>query len=59
MIGFVRNSMTATIVSLCVALPAHAGDGATVPEANTISLISLALAGVIVGRRLSMRKRKD
>ncbi|MXO73084.1 PEP-CTERM sorting domain-containing protein [Alteraurantiacibacter buctensis] len=38
------------------AAPVAAADSAQVPEANTITLFALGLAGVMLGRRLSRRK---
>jgi hypothetical protein len=40
---------------ICAA-PAAAGDGAQVPEASSVTLFALGLAGVMIGRRLSRRK---
>ena len=59
MIRNIAQVAVAAVVSLLTALPAHAANGAAVPEADTFSLISLAIAGVLIGRRLSMRNRKD
>ncbi len=42
------------------AAPASAADGsAQIPEASGLTLFALGLAGVILGRRFSMRKGDD
>lgn len=38
------------------AAPAQAADSAQVPEASSVTLFALGLAGVMLGRRLSRRK---
>lgn len=38
------------------AAPAQAAGSAQVPEASSVTLLALGLAGVMVGRRLSRRK---
>ena len=47
------------VLSLSLAIfaaPAQAADSAQVPEASSVTLFALGLAGVMVGRRLSRRK---
>jgi PEP-CTERM motif len=39
-----------------LAAPAQAADSAQVPEASSVTLFALGLAGVMLGRRLSRRK---
>ncbi len=42
---------------LMLAAPAYAsGQDAEVPEANMVSLLSLAMAGVLIGRRMSSKR---
>ncbi len=42
------------------AAPASAADGtAQVPEGSSLTLFALGLAGVMIGRRFSSRKRED
>lgn len=43
-------------ILLLAATPAMAEGGAQVPEASSLSLFALGVLGVLVGRRLSMRK---
>lgn len=38
------------------AAPAQAADSAQVPEASSVTLFALGLAGVMLGRRLSRHK---
>ncbi|WP_305098474.1 PEP-CTERM sorting domain-containing protein [Croceibacterium aestuarii] len=40
---------------LCASDAAFAGGGAQVPEGSQFTLFALGLAGVLIGRRLSMR----
>jgi hypothetical protein len=47
-------------MALLLTTPAMAGAVAQVPEGDSITLFALGVAGVILGRRLSMRRsRKD
>jgi len=42
------------------AAPASAADGtAQVPEGSSLTLFALGVAGVMIGRRFSSRKRED
>ena len=56
---FAGQLTAAAAVWLAAPATAYANGSATVPEADTLALISLAMAGVLIGRRLSMGKRKD
>lgn len=49
----------AVLPALLVAAPAHASGGVQLPEPSGLFLLSLGVAGVIVGRRLSSKKDKD
>ena len=44
-------------VALLAASPAWAGETAAVPEGSNLTLFALGLAGVLIGRRASRRKR--
>ena len=44
------------ILLLLSSTPAAANSGAQIPEASSMTLFALGVLGVIVGRRLSMRK---
>lgn len=44
------------LLLLFYAAPAAANAGAQVPEGSSVTLLALGALGVIVGRRLSMRK---
>lgn len=56
--GYMRQFFLTLSVAALSASPAWAA-GNAVPEADTVSLLALALAGVIIGRRLSSRKTDD
>lgn len=45
--------------ALVSAVPASAADGTAVPEGSHLTLFALGLIGVIVGRRASMRRKRD
>jgi hypothetical protein len=45
--------------SLALASPALAQGGAIVPEPSDLTLFALGIAGVIIGRRASIKRRKD
>lgn len=44
------------IMLLFAAAPAAANGSAQIPEASSLTLFALGALGVIIGRRLSMRK---
>ena len=47
----------ATAAALTLAAPAHAAGGSFVlPEPDMVTLLSLAIAGVMIGRRMSNRR---
>ena len=46
------------VILLCSAVPAAASGAAQVSEGSSLTLFALGAAGVLLGRRLSMR-RKD
>jgi len=45
--------LSAAIVSMVFAMPAYAQGGTVVPEPNSIAVLSLAMAGVLIGRRMA------
>jgi hypothetical protein len=45
-----------SLASLACAAPAYAAEGLMLPEPGSVTLVSLALAGVIVGRRMSNKR---
>lgn len=47
------------LTALVSAVPAWAEDGTVVPEGSHLTLFALGLIGVIVGRRASMRRKRD
>jgi len=48
-----RSGLSAAIVSMVFAMPAYAQGGTVVPEPNSIAVLSLAMAGVLIGRRMA------
>ena len=44
------------VTAFVAAAPAHAGNSVALPEPSTMTLLALASAGVVLGRRMS-RKR--
>ncbi|MEZ5743994.1 MAG: PEP-CTERM sorting domain-containing protein [Sphingomonadaceae bacterium] len=58
-----QNHVIRTMLALplaALASPAFAQGGSFIlPEPNPVTLISLGLAGLIVGRRLAFKKSKD
>jgi len=48
-----------TTMACCLASPALAGGAAQVPEGSSITLFAMGAAGVIIGRRLSIRRSKQ
>jgi hypothetical protein len=53
------NSILAAGAVLLWAAPAYAAGGATLPEPSSISLLTLGLAGLFIGRRASTKRPKD
>jgi hypothetical protein len=47
------------LILLITAAPAAAQDVAQVSEASSLTLLALGVAGVVIGRRLSMRRKDD
>ncbi len=52
-----RIAPTALAIAF-LAAPAHAWDGAQIPEPSNLALFGLGLAGVIIGRHASRRRRR-
>lgn len=51
--------LTYAAILLLSAAPAAAQGAAQVSEASNITLFALGVAGVLLGRRLSMRRKDD
>jgi len=49
----------AALIGLFYAVPAYAAVGAPLPEPNAITLLSLGLAGLIIGRRAGSKGKRD
>ena len=47
------------LAALVSSAPAWANDSTAVPEGSHLTLFALGLIGVIVGRRASMRRKRD
>jgi hypothetical protein len=51
--------LTLVVIMLFTASPAAAQSAAQVSEASNLTLFALGVAGVLLGRRLSMRRKDD
>jgi hypothetical protein len=47
------------LILLAVAVPARAADSVALPEGPSFMLFGLGVAGVIIGRRLAIRRDRD
>ena len=47
------------LAALASVAPAWANDGTAVPEGSHLTLFALGLLGVIIGRRASMKRKRD
>jgi hypothetical protein len=45
--------------SLLLVAPAHATDSTALPEPGTLTLLSIGVAGVLIGRRFSRKPPED
>jgi hypothetical protein len=50
---------SAAFVSLLFAAPAHAAETMILPEPGSLTLLSLGVAGLIIGRRAARKPPKD
>lgn len=50
---------TAALMSLALATPAYAQASTPLPDPNALTLLSLGLAGLLIGRRVASRRDKD
>jgi hypothetical protein len=48
-----------TLTALQIASPAFADGGAQLPEGSNLTLFALGIAGVLIGRRASMGRKRD
>ena len=49
----------AVILGVSTAVPAHANGSVQLPDPGGVTLLSLGLAGLIIGRRVAARKREE
>ena len=47
------------LTALLTSAPAWANSGTAVPEGSQLTLFAIGLLGVIVGRRASMKRKRD
>ncbi len=55
----ISKYLPALVPALLVAAPAHASGGTPLPEPSSLFLLSMGVAGVIIGRHLSSKRRQD
>jgi hypothetical protein len=58
----VRNAILialASIANLVLAAPAHAAGSIALPEPNTLMLLSLGVAGLLIGRHVARKPPRD
>lgn len=53
------RSILALAISLLFAVPAYAANSTDVPEPGALTLLSLGVAGVLIGRRFSRKPPQD
>ncbi len=58
-VGRMPSRLTFAAIMLLSAAPAAAQVAVQVSEASNITLFALGVAGVLLGRRLSMRRKDD
>lgn len=51
--------LPAPALMIVMAVPAHASAGIALPEPSGLFLLAMGVAGVVIGRQLSHRKRHD
>lgn len=56
---YISKFLPALVPALLAAAPAHASGGTPLPEPSGLFLLSMGVAGVIIGRRLSSKRRED
>ena len=51
--------LLASLASLLLAIPAHAAGSIALPEPGALTLLSIGVAGVLIGRRVSRKPPQD